>query len=55
MNRQTEAEPVVPSDTASRIRSGEASPLDPYTEGDLIRQSLGQDRVGVAVALRRGM
>ena len=42
MKRQTDAEAVVPSDPASRIRWGAASPLDAHTAGEFIRQSLGQ-------------
>jgi Mg/Co/Ni transporter MgtE len=55
MNRQTDPEPVTPSDPASRPRAGNALPADPRTAGERIRESLGQDRVGVAVSLLRDM
>ena len=55
MNRQTDPEPVAPLGPASRPPVGSAFSADPDDVGDLIRESLGQDRVGVAVALLRDM
>ena len=55
MSRQPDAEPVVPSVPASRISAAGAPPLDPRVAADPLRQSLGQDRVGITVSLLHGM
>ena len=55
MNRQTDPEPLAPFDPASEIPVNEAAVADLETAGERIRESLGQDRVEVAVALLRRM
>ena len=55
MNRQTAPEPVAPFVRVSAAPAGAGSPADPNATGERIRESLGQDCVGVAVALLREM